>query len=722
MEINSKKLQQLSSQQILELLFPTLINSVYKNFDYVGIPENEFYDIVLEEIDDSKKFYRGEPAYTEYLKNNVKNAIINYVKASLLEKSKAAIIINNYIIKFFRKNISYEDAIKNLKKLSSFFQKYNYIPGPDIIMFLSKENIFFVNSIKSFMEKYKNKISIGKLERLFDDSTLILMIETYCSLIGIKIEDYDEVESEEDYQDDFVNTDAVKAYLREIGKIPLLSQEEEQILAQKVAEGDEHAKNVFVESNLRLVVSIARRYQSRGLPFLDLIQEGTLGLIKAVEKFDVSKGFKFSTYATHWIRQAITRAIADQGRNIRIPVHMHEKIGNYKRVISTLERKLNREPTINEIAKEMGVSIAEATKLYKLQCDTVSINTIIGDDGDTELEDFIPSSDESIEDITISSTLQSEVRKLMEDCGLKAREKEILMLRFGFNDADPMSLEEVGKRFGITRERVRQIEAKAIKKIRNSRYIKSFAEYIQKPDQGVENIGEFRGKYAQSGSQSETFLKSDGSVKKEDERMKGLQSIYEYFNNYTKEQVDQMLTRLTDEERALITLRYGPDLEHPVSGKLTKEQTNEFYGSLLPRMKRILSNPNSEIKRRGGRKKTTTDSSAATQANTNNEITPVPPVQEKGESYKRILELLRTPIFHQIANVLSVKDAVIISLYFGFIDDKSFSAESIARFLDIELHDVEQIIEEFSQGISEAINATIIPDGKARCLLKKPKE
>lgn len=259
-------------------------------------------------------------------------------------------------------------------------------------------------------------------------------------------------------------------------------------------------------------------------------------------------------------------AIINKGRNIRIPAYMYEKMGAYKRTMTNLEVKLNRQPTISEIANEMGVSISEVTKLHKLQSDTVSLNTLIGDDEDTELENFIFSSEEMPEDLAIAETVQYQVRKLFKDCNLKEKEIGVLMLRYGFNGRRPMTLKQVGKEYNFTRERARQIEASALKKIRSSKSIEEFADYMCYPEESLESIEEIRKMYKNSKARYKAYLRNDGrSRKKGDDEMSRLRTIYQYFNDYTREQVDEMLSKLTEEESALIMLRYGGNLDNPVS-------------------------------------------------------------------------------------------------------------------------------------------------------------
>ena len=277
---------------------------------------------------------------------------------------------------------------------------------------------------------------------------------------------------------DGVNVDdPVRMYLREIGKIPLLSYEEELDLAQKVLDGDEYAKQKLAESNLRLVVSIAKKYVGRGMLFLDLIQEGNMGLIKAVEKFDYTKGFKFSTYATWWIRQAITRAIADQARTIRIPVHMVETINKLIRTSRHLLQQLGREPSQEEIAKEMEISVEKVAEIQKIAQDPVSLETPIGEEDDSHLGDFIQDDDSPAPQDSAAYTLLKE--QLEEVMGtLTQREAKVLKLRFGLEDGKARTLEEVGREFMVTRERIRQIEAKALRKLRHPSRSRKLRDYM----------------------------------------------------------------------------------------------------------------------------------------------------------------------------------------------------------------------------------------------------
>ena len=287
----------------------------------------------------------------------------------------------------------------------------------------------------------------------------------------------EEITDTDALMDTFATDDPVRMYLKEIGKVPLLTPEEEIALAVRMSEGDEEAKHRMTEANLRLVVSIAKRYVGRGMLFLDLIQEGNLGLIKAVEKFDYTKGYKFSTYATWWIRQAITRAIADQARTIRIPVHMVETINKTIRVSRQLLQELGHDPSAEEIAAEMDMPVDKVRDILKIAQEPVSLETPIGEEEDSHLGDFIPDEDASEPSEAASfSLLREQLEEVLDT--LAPREKKVLELRFGIVDGRTRTLEEVGKEFNVTRERIRQIEAKALRKLRHPSRSKKLRDFL----------------------------------------------------------------------------------------------------------------------------------------------------------------------------------------------------------------------------------------------------
>ena len=346
--------------------------------------------------------------------------------------------------------------------------------------------------------KEKGKITYGELASELDDANTEQIDKVFDAFedMGVSVlkeddldleePDIDELEAVEDIKVEDIDLasmeginidDPVRMYLREIGRIPLLSYDEELELAKKVLAGDEAAKQKLAESNLRLVVSIAKKYVGRGMLFLDLIQEGNMGLIKAVEKFDYTKGYKFSTYATWWIRQAITRAIADQARTIRIPVHMVETINKLIRTSRHLLQKLGREPSPEELSKELEMPIDKVMEIQKIAQDPVSLETPIGEEDDSHLGDFIQDEDSPApQDAAAYTLLKEQLAEVMQT--LTPREAKVLRLRFGLDDGKARTLEEVGKEFDVTRERIRQIEAKALRKLRHPSRSKKLKDYM----------------------------------------------------------------------------------------------------------------------------------------------------------------------------------------------------------------------------------------------------
>ena len=321
--------------------------------------------------------------------------------------------------------------------------------------------------------------SLDELYNAFVDAGISVITEEDANQggSGKKIEEEVVVLDDEDLTKDVNINDPVRMYLKEIGRISLLTPEEEMDLSVRVANGEEEARNILAESNLRLVVSIAKRYVGRGLLFLDLIQEGNIGLMKAVEKFDFGKGYKFSTYATWWIRQAITRALADQARTIRVPVHMVETINKMARIQRQMTLELNREPSDEELAKKMGISVDKVREVIKISQDPVSLETPIGEEDDSHLGDFIKDeSSLSPEEYATNEILKEEIKSVLST--LQPREQQVLELRFGLIDGTSYTLEEVGKRFNVTRERIRQIEAKALRKLRHPSRAKKLKDFM----------------------------------------------------------------------------------------------------------------------------------------------------------------------------------------------------------------------------------------------------
>ena len=318
--------------------------------------------------------------------------------------------------------------------------------------------------------------SLDELYNVFSENNIAVVSEEDANKGGESKQD--EIILDDDILTKDLNiNDPVRMYLKEIGQIKLLTMEEELELADRIMAGDQEAKTILAEANLRLVVSIAKRYVGRGMLFLDLIQEGNIGLMKSVEKFDVGKGFKFSTYATWWIRQAITRAIADQARTIRVPVHMVETINKLARIQRQMTLELNREPSEEELAEKMGTSVEKIREIYKISQEPVSLETPIGEEDDSHLGDFVPDErNMSPEEYATNEMLKDEISEVL--LTLTEREEKVIRLRFGLEDGKSRTLEEVGQMFGVTRERIRQIEAKALRKLRHPSRSKKLKDYL----------------------------------------------------------------------------------------------------------------------------------------------------------------------------------------------------------------------------------------------------
>lgn len=434
------------------------------------------------------------------MKKTEKSEEVEKIKTSKKAKVSNEETINkakkeeNREIKTTKKTEKDKKAMKAKEELKEKIKESNKSQEKEVEKSEENKN----DKVKEIIEKVrtKGKITYGELATELDEANSEQIDKVFDAFeeIGVDIlqEELEEpdIEDLEEVEDikleeidlnaamDGVNVDdPVRMYLREIGRIPLLTYDQELELAKKVLEGDEEAKQKLAESNLRLVVSIAKKYVGRGMLFLDLIQEGNMGLIKAVEKFDYTKGFKFSTYATWWIRQAITRAIADQARTIRIPVHMVETINKLIRTSRHLLQQLGREPTQEEIAKEMEIPIEKVMEIQKIAQDPVSLETPIGEEDDSHLGDFIQDDDSPApQDSAAYTLLKEQLEEVMQT--LTPREAKVLKLRFGLEDGKARTLEEVGKEFMVTRERIRQIEAKALRKLRHPSRSKKLRDYM----------------------------------------------------------------------------------------------------------------------------------------------------------------------------------------------------------------------------------------------------
>ncbi len=703
---NNIKLQNLSPNEIYEL-FHVTFKSAYANYFKYLIGELEYYDIVIEEI---KKMPTNIGSNMDYLKaiaSRLKEISIKKGKEVLKDEENSINVINSYINLFIKSPVDYNSANKSLFILSRFFERHDYMPSFEIINDLLANNRLLKQSVSTAFNHNKKMIIKGRCDEIYESPFIITLMELYAENSNNEIkednsfEDDKEQEEEKEEEKDSISDDTYRMYIREVATYPLLSTPEEKELAKIIEYGDpnseeyKNAREKMINSNLRLVISIAKRYQGRGLSFMDLIQEGNIGLLIAVDRFKVDKGFKFSTYGTWWIRQTITRAIADKGRSIRLPVHMVDSINLFIKKVERLKSQLNRNPTPEEITEKLGYTKKQVEEYLKISQPVRSLNELVGEAEDAELEYFVAVSDDNVSDETIQKVSDSSFREKIYDLfggntGKKNRQLYVLLRRNGL-EGDPATLETIGAELGITRERVRQIEQKALRKIKkNPRLLRSLAEYTDCPERIIKKIKEFE--------------KVEGEIMKS-------QTIYEYLKEFTKEEIDAVISGLNDVDKALIEKRFGNDLNVPISKALTETEVKKYYYTLVPKIKRRINSMRSkgsgeteEIIPKPILPKIQTPVIEETVHSTfvppkndetvNKNVVPVKTeiikesITTEKEEAKKILELLRSPSYNELTNNFSPKEAIIIGLKLGYIDGKCFSTESIAKFIGVSEEEV----------------------------------
>ena len=632
------------------------------------------------------------------IESMIKNCSKRYIADMLEEEKKFPKIVNNFIKKNIKPQNKYQDNIISFEKIVNFFHDFNCFPPPNLLIELIDKNDTLNKILQDVVENNLEILQKYDIDSKFSDDISKNFIELYCLKNNIEIKKEDDIQ-EEDYTEfitDITNTvytdDSVKMYLQEIHK-PILTKEQEKSLALRIRNGDEKAKELFIERNLRLVIKVARKYTGHGISFLDLIQEGNLGLIKAVDKFDVTKGYKFSTYATCWIRQSIQRSLGDKSRNIRLPIHLYEKVKKYELLKKELSLKFNREPTFEELSKKMRVSIDTIYKYERLEHDTISLNMIVGDE-DSELEDFISLSTESIDTQFIEENLKDVIENLLKNSHLTTKEIDILKLRFGIGTNDPKTLEETGKIYGVSRERIRQIQEKALKKIRRSYNVKELAIYMDNPKEAQKNIDRYRLKYQQQALQKiklkdrkESELKMEMQEKT---KRKSKDNLYEYFSDYSKPEVSKVISRLDEDELELLHKRYGDNLLEPVKNDIDADEKKVIISNIIPRIQRMLEGK--KVRRRKNNQK-----AQSTIVEEKTEETVQPQNSLNKEDYKQILGIFHNPEFLEMTKKKPLDECLIMSLKLGYFQEKCFSTDAIADFLDV---DKEYVINVTKQGLT----------------------
>ena len=692
MEKNISEIKNMTQHQLESLLNPFIEKERLK-YNYINLPQS-IYLSELKEIEDTMDFSDGKID----IESMIKNCSKRYIVDTLEEENQAIKVASNFIKKNIKPQNKYQDNIISFEKIVNFFHDFDCFPPPNLLIELIDKNDPLNKILQDVVENNLEILQKYDIDSKFLDDISKNFIELYCLKNNIEIKKEDDIQ-EEDYTEfitDITNTvytdDSVKMYLQEIHK-PILTKEQEKSLALRIRNGDEKAKELFIERNLRLVIKVARKYTGHGISFLDLIQEGNLGLIKAVDKFDVTKGYKFSTYATCWIRQSIQRSLGDKSRNIRLPIHLYEKVKKYELLKKKLSLKFNREPTFEELSKKMRVSIDTIYKYERLKHDTISLNMIVGDE-DSELEDFISLSTESIDNQFIEENLKDVIENLLKNSNLTTKEIDILKLRFGIGTNDPKTLEETGKIYGVSRERIRQIQEKALKKIRRSYNVKELAIYMDNPKEAQKNIDRYRLKYQQQTLQNiklkdrkESELKMEMQEKT---KRKSKDNLYEYFSDYSKPEVSKVISRLDEDELELLHKRYGDNLLEPVKNDIDADEKKVIISNIIPRIQRMLEGK--KVRRRKNNQK-----AQSTIVEEKTEETVQPQNFLNKEDYKQILGIFHNPEFLEMTKKKTLDECLIMSLKLGYFQEKCFSTDAIADFLDV---DKEYVINITKQGLT----------------------
>lgn len=662
--------------EVFSSLLPTIKN-IYKAFKYTGISFDDYSDIVLDEISEMD----GKVEETVF-KNKLKKRMNNEVSKVLTDSDTASRIIRSYLDVKVPKVDSYESAMKAFKKLDSFFSKYDFFMGRELLIDLLSNNEKF-SSMTSYILKEKEKdIALGKSEDIFDSDFLIYTVKTYFELHGMPIKEREE-EIDMIGFDSSSDLDIVNLYINELNA-PLLSEDEEKALLVKIKQGDMEAREKFIESNLRLVVSVAKKFLGRGVPFLDLVQEGNLGLMKAIDKFDLSYDVRFSTYAVYRIKMFVSKAIADQSRNIRVPISRQDELYSYMTNIDNLEKKFGMNLSIDEISMMLGKSVDKIRELESLKNDTVSINALVGKDNDTELGEFLSTS-ESIEDEVIDSFLPEQIMDLLKKSKLSEREKDVLLSRFGIGRSHVWQLKELSKKYGVSKAWIGQVELNALEKLRRLKSIEQFSVYMDNPDLALRKLEEFRKKPEKR------------ERRKTGKRGSLLKSIYEYFDDFSREDVDSVLDDLNEFDKNLVFLRYGEDLDNPVSTTLFgEEETKKFYGALVPRMRKKLYALQEEAKpnnKNNIKQDVFLTESLVTELNR--------------DEYTKLIQILKKPDVIGVMTGLSMKEKIIVSLRLGYVDGKHFSVDAISDFLGLSNHDIIKTSVEFMTKHSDKVDSIL---------------
>ena len=550
-----------------------LKDKMYEKYDFIFSKEE--YDEISLKVIDKIKDETIENLDLIFLEN-LDLYVNTYLSKLYNNKKKFIEVVSKFINKNIKMKDSYDDCLKEINKLIIFFNKLNVAYNLNFFIELIKTNSI-LSSILNIIVQEKAKF--------INDDLLLSLIEAYCILNNIKIKEVDYSSSNNSQ----VN-DPFRMYLNDIER-PILSEELEKVLLVEIKKGNKDARQLFIESNLRLVVSVAKKYTLSNLELLDLIQEGNIGLIKAVDRFDLSQNLRFSTYAVYWIKQAIVRALKNKSRSIRIPVYLQDSFSNFQKVYISLSEQLGRRPTYQEIAENMQISLFQAESLVKLisgEHNIISLDDHINnDDEHSDYNSLLIEPNIDIENDLETKEFKTDIINMLEQCGLSKKEIVVILLRYGFYDGEEKNLEEISNILKVSRERARQLEAIAIKKISTSSYIDKFAVYMCNSKQASYNLEMARFFYYTNHDSSKK--KIYGNKKIEQQLSEVENTIYSYFKDYSGEEIVLMLKMLPDDDRKILESRYGLDLSKPLTyDNFDANISKLFYERTLPLMNQIL--------------------------------------------------------------------------------------------------------------------------------------
>ena len=589
-DLSYDKLKNSSVDEIYNFFQAEYLN-IFNDYNYIFKTYSEFLVVIKNIIKDIINNLPNKTSlnYKNYLINQSVIKLNKYVKKSLEQEDKM-IIITSYIMQNIDDS---QNSLNEFKKLIKWFQLIDYVPDPSIIIELVTNNQKLKKILSKIVEQNLNRMQKYGIESILSEELAFEFLDIYCNVNDVIDNNISYHNDKEDQSGTYLGASAFIKELR-AQKLYVLSKEEEKELFIKFNNGDEDAYNKILYHNLRLVLNIANRYINRGLEYEDLIQEGNIGLLTAISRYDVTKGFRFSTYAIWWIRQALMRAIGNNSRNIRVPIHKMEKLNKFWERVKMLESKLGYFPSYAEIAKYLKLKYEEVENNFELLQTPTSLNMKIGEE-DVELGDIIPSSFSSnLEDDFISDNLVKEVDDLLVKAGLTEMERAILKYRYGLNYSEEKILEDIGRIYGVTRERIRQKESTAIIKLRKYAETKNFAAYLDNPDKAraqLEKMCSWHYLHPKSSAVYNLSITDDKIIEKPKKAKRRLKTIYEMIPDYSKEEIDAAIARLDENDKQIFYLRNGDDLDNP-ENKQKVLNLNYSYGLVVDKIKRNLKRPN----------------------------------------------------------------------------------------------------------------------------------